>query len=150
MMKTCKDCKIEKQETEFYPTQGDCKDCFRERVRENRKNNRKYYEEYDRKRQRLNFQRIFIHRYSGMLARVEGRATRKYEVEGREICTKKEFFEWCNQNIEQFKKIHSAWKRSKWNNKKSPSIDRIDNHKGYTTKNIRWVTKSENSSKYTK
>jgi hypothetical protein len=148
--KICKDCGEEKEKIEFYSNQGNCKECFKKRVKENRKNNHEQYRLYDIKRQRIDFSRIFRHRYSGMKARIEGRATRRYEVEGRDICTKNEFLQWCEQNIKQFEKIHRAWKKSNWENKMSPSIDRIDNSKGYTIDNIRWISKSINCKKYNK
>jgi len=147
-MKICKDCKKEKQDLDFYPTQGDCKDCFCEKVRKNRAMRKKQYQEYDKNRQRNNYKRIFAHRYSGMLARIEGRSTRKYKVENRAICTRAEFYKWCEQNIEVFKKIHQTWEKSNWDNKYSPSIDRIDNSKGYTINNIRWLSKTDNCKKY--
>lgn len=32
-MKICKDCKVEKQKTDFYGVQGECKSCTKNRVR---------------------------------------------------------------------------------------------------------------------
>lgn len=50
-MKICKDCKVEKPLAEFYPTQGDCKECFKAKVRKNRnETNREYYRIFDKAR----------------------------------------------------------------------------------------------------
>lgn len=149
-MKTCKDCNIKKNVDEFYPTQGECKECTKKRVRKNYKSNRRYYVEYDKKRQRQNFARIFSHRYSGIKARIEGRATREYQVRGKSICTIDEFLSWCNLNLKTFTKLHVQWEKSGWKNLLTPSVDRIKNDKGYTIDNMQWITKSNNSKKYKK
>jgi len=52
--------------------------------------------------------------------------------------------------MKQFVELHEAWKYSNFNRKLTPSIDRIDNKKGYTVDNMQWMTLSNNSSKYTK
>lgn len=50
-MKICKDCKVAKEEADFYKGQGDCKECFKARVRHNRNVvNREYYLTYDKQR----------------------------------------------------------------------------------------------------
>lgn len=155
-MKKCFKCKKSKELYLFYVHSkmsdghlGKCKECVKESVRENYSKNRLYYQKYDIDRQRSSFRRIFRHRYSGMLARIEGRATRTYAVENRDIATREDFLMWCNKNIISFKKIYYIWKKSGWENKLSPSIDRIDNNKGYTLDNIQWLSKKDNVSKYT-
>lgn len=49
-MKICKDCKLEKDELEFYGIQGECKTCTRQRVQKNRKEKRSQYIAYEQKR----------------------------------------------------------------------------------------------------
>jgi len=149
MNKTCKDCKVEKELSEFYPSQGNCKECFKESVRKNRLLNKEYYQDYDKHRQRYSINRIMRHRYSGMKQSVEGRNSHKRSSEGKDICTQEEFFNWCEENKTIFNRIYKDWKKTDFIQKKSPSIDRIDNTKGYTIDNIEWTTQSKNSSKYT-
>ena len=149
-MKTCKDCKKEKENLDFYGVQSDCKDCTKSRVKQNRNSNIDYYKQYDKNRQKYDFNRIFRHRYSGIKARVEGRASRTYKVEGKPMCTLNEFINWCHNNMDVFLRLHRIWKRNSYKRGFSPSIDRINNNKGYTLDNIQWILQKENCSKYNK
>ena len=57
--------------------------------------------------------------------------------------TKKEFTEWCiNQGA--FHEIYSRWVEGEYEKYLSPSIDRIDNSKGYEFGNIQIVTWKKN------
>lgn len=46
-MKTCKDCKTEKEDSDFYGIQGECKDCTKKRVSKNYRTRLVYYKKYD-------------------------------------------------------------------------------------------------------
>ena len=63
-----------------------------------------------------------------------------------EICSKEEFKEFAFLN-EKLKKLHNDWIDYNFDIKKSPSIDRIDNSKGYIIGNMQFITHSENVSK---
>lgn len=53
-MKKCKDCKVLKDESEFYTKyQGDCKECFRKAVHRYRLKNIDAIRAYDRKRNEI-------------------------------------------------------------------------------------------------
>jgi hypothetical protein len=155
-MKKCLGCNLEKDLTSFYKNNklfdghfNKCKECIKANVRKNYARNREYYKNYEKNRNRNSFYRIFLHRY-GCLKQRCGGMFRKYKVSGTEFLDKKTFLEWCfeDNNIAKFKKIHSDWEKSNYDHKLSPSIDRIDNNKGYTIDNIQWLTKSQNSKKY--
>lgn len=45
-MKTCKDCKAEKEDSDFYGIQGECKDCTKKRVSKNYRTRLDYYKKY--------------------------------------------------------------------------------------------------------
>jgi len=50
MLKICKDCGTEKEGTEYYGKQNECKDCTKARVKAYRLNNLDKVKEYDRNR----------------------------------------------------------------------------------------------------
>ena len=51
MTKTCKVCGVTDQNAEFYAGVNTyCKECHKEKVRQNRKDKAEYYREYDKKR----------------------------------------------------------------------------------------------------
>jgi len=53
-MKVCTNCGLPKTPEDYYPmTPNQCKECVRERVRENRLSKLEYYREYDIKRSKL-------------------------------------------------------------------------------------------------
>lgn len=152
-MKKCFKCGENKLIDEFYRHKempdghlGKCKDCTKIDVSLNYQLKRDGYKKYEKKRQK-SINRILSHRYSGIKSRVEGRATRRYYVEGKPMLTKQEFYSWYKDRETEFMEIYKIWESNDYKNKFAPSIDRIDNKKGYTVDNMRWVTKSFNSSK---
>jgi len=158
-MKKCFKCNIKKDLTQFYkhPQMSDgtvnkCKECNKKDVRDNLYSKKEYYAKYDRERIRNNFNYIFLHRYSGMMARIKGSIKRNYSVVGKEICRKDEFIKWClsENNLKKFLKLHTKWKQKKYCKKLCPSIDRINNKEGYILSNLQWITQQQNSSKYNK
>jgi len=157
-MKVCFKCGLEKSLDDFYNHKatkdgklGKCKLCTKLDVQNNYKDKNEQYKSYDRRRQRYSKKRMFQHRYSSMKQRIEGRATRKYNVEGKELMSKEEYLMWCaiEGNMKVFDEIYTAWVDSGFNRRMAPSVDRIDNNKGYTADNIQWMAVKDNSSKYT-
>lgn len=157
MSKICFKCNKRKPLCDFYKHKqmGDghlnkCKECARTDVRLNYSENVETKRAYDKKRQRHSRSRIFNHRYNGIRQRVEGRATREYKVKGSECLTYEQYCMWVKSNIDDFENVYQQWASSGFTNKLAPSIDRVNNKLGYIPSNMRWVTKSQNSAKYTK
>lgn len=156
-MKKCFKCQEVKSLDNFYthPQMADghlnkCKSCAKTDVKTHYSANITEKRLYDKLRQRHSFERIFRHRYSLLKQRSEGRAIRPYGVRGKPLISKEQFLEWCNDNIDEFTKLHKEWERSDFSRGLTPSIDRIDNNGSYTRDNIRWITVTENSKKFTK
>ena len=60
--------------------------------------------------------------------------------------TRLELIEWCtSQDI--FDKLYKEWENSNYNKKLIPSIDRLDDYKGYSFNNIQIITWEENDKK---
>ena len=150
-MQECKQCGETKDDSCFYPPTK-CKECMKKNTKKNYKKNIEHYKAYDQNRHRNNIDRIFRHRYAGMKVRVNGNNSHKSSVEGKAILSQNEFLEWCykKENITVFLKLYEDWKKSDYSNKVAPSIDRIENDKGYIIGNLQWITLSNNSRKYNK
>jgi len=62
--------------------------------------------------------------------------------------TRTEFKLWALSDVE-YNKIYSAWVASGCEKDLAPSIDRLDETKGYSFDNVQWVTSDQNVSNYT-
>ena len=60
--------------------------------------------------------------------------------------SRKEFYEWVVSN-DKWNKLFNEWKNNNFETMKKPSVDRLDDKKGYCFKNIRLVTWKENLEK---
>lgn len=146
-MKKCKDCKIVKKKENFYANQGECKICSCNRIRSNRLKRIEYYKRYDFFRNKENYNLICLRKYSMMKQRVLGRGSHKSSSEGKFILTKQDFMDWCKINKKCFILLQKEWKKSNYNRALAPSIDRIDNKKGYSINNIQWLALRDNIKK---
>lgn len=104
---------------------------------------------YQTEQRRYNFVRIWQKRYAHMVARHEGRSTNSSNANGKGICSKEEFFEWCKkiENLDSFVALYYDWFQSDFLLGYSPSVDRIDASRGYTCDNLQWLSFEENCRK---
>ena len=80
-----------------------------------------------------------------MLSRVTGVQWRKAHLyKGLPILSRKEFYV-ISKSDPDFLRLYIQWKDHKYDQKFTPSINRIDSSIGYENFNLEWITHSENS-----
>lgn len=84
--------------------------------------------------------------YSEMSRRVKTYDPERPNYFGKEICTKEDFINLFLYDSE-FLRLYKKWQNSDYKRKHAPSIDRIDNEKGYIISNLRFTTHFENTGK---
>lgn len=98
------------------------------------------------------FATIWTRKYADMRARTSGQRSKRCNSYGKSCLSKEEFTKWCTSQpqLTIFIIIYMDWVRSGFNVMLSPSVDRIDNNKGYTIDNMEWMTLMENMEKHDK
>ena len=148
-MKKCITCRAEKELEEFYKHPftsdgrlGKCKDCCKryQSTRDTRA--------YDLNRYRNNVKRHLSVKYSMIKTRCSG-SKQSPSYAGREFLTREEWDKWCEQSYSTFISLYENWRASGFQKRLAPSIDRVDNNKGYIVGNLQWLTQSANTSKFT-
>lgn len=76
------------------------------------------------------------------------RRRRDVWVTGDELISKDEFIEFCKDNEGEIRELWENWKANGYDRKLTPSLDRIDNNKGYVRGNLQFLTLFENQQKY--
>lgn len=147
-MKQCKKCLIFKNldDFQYHPENkdrknGKCKFCLNEeqRIRRREKNN-SYTFTYEK-----TYKGFLVRLYRNMRSRITGIQKKNfYLYEGKEILDKETFYNWALNN-KMFYELFENYKKSNYDRKLAPSVDRVDSNLGYTIDNIEFVTLSENS-----
>ena len=153
--KKCFKCGKIKPLSEFYPHPqmadkhlNKCKECARKDTRDNLKKRWKQYRNYDWARHHTNKERFLAHKYLGMKARALGKGGHPTGATGKPFLTKEEWQEWCEATSLVFDNLWEQWKKSGFERRFTPSVDRIDNSKGYEKDNLQWMTMEKNLQKY--
>lgn len=76
---------------------------------------------------------------------IRSRVQRNKDYQGLHLLTREEFYAWAFS--EEFERLFEEYKKSGWDRKLAPSVDRIVPEKGYAAPNMRWLTVSENSAR---
>ncbi len=121
-MKKCIKCKKELSESSFYPRKGKysnshCKKCQSSLATERSRT------------------------LKGLPSRIHSRQKASSKIRGHKspVYTVAELCEWMlSQPI--YYELHAEWVESGYDKKKTPSIDRLDDYKGYSFDNIRIMT----------
>lgn len=80
-----------------------------------------------------------------MKSRVDGRMHKYPELwAGKPIMPRDVFLSWA-KNHPQLLEMYKRWVSCDFDQKLTPSINRLDSSKGYTLDNVEWVTNSQNS-----
>ena len=156
--KICSMCKIEKPIQDFYKRRDNgyiscyCKKCTIERsnnyrlnsTEEQLKNRKKWKHEYDQKNKR-----DINQWYSNMYRSMKIRNRSKFGLELP--FSLEEFTEWININYKDiFVKMFQEYVDNNCDKYLKPSIDRIDDYKGYSLDNMQLLTWRENDIKGSK
>lgn len=156
MKKRCFKCNKLKKLEQFYKhpkmpdgTVNKCKNCNKKENILNRNKKRDFYLALDKERYRKNINRLLQTRYLGMVYRVNKKRGNSSSFK-KQICTYDEFMNWAKQKevLEKLQSLIKNWEKNNYIIKLSPSIDRIENSKGYTIENMQWITQQQNSSKH--
>lgn len=90
-------------------------------------------------------QGFLMRTYRNMKSRVTGIQKKKAHLYWHcPLLSREEFYEWSQQSGE-FMALYYAWVMTNYDQRVTPSIDRIDSKGGYVIGNMQWITHSENS-----
>ncbi len=84
--------------------------------------------------------------YSEMSRRVKTFDNKRPNYYGKNICIKEDFMIWFIDDF-NFLTQYQLWRENNYQRKYAPSIDRIDNTKGYSLDNLRFISQAFNSIK---
>lgn len=88
---------------------------------------------------------FLVRKYRNMESRIKGIQKKKFHLyKGKCLLDREEFYKWSLMSKE-FDRLFKEWELSNYNQKLTPSVDRVNPSIGYELSNMEWVTNSENS-----
>ena len=83
--------------------------------------------------------------YRNMKSRIAGvQKAKHYLYVGKELLPKDEFYAWAKAHPD-FLRLYKEWTLFSYDQRLTPSVNRINPAKGYSISNMEWVTHSQNS-----
>lgn len=83
----------------------------------------------------------------GLILQMYGNMKYRSKLKDFTIIVDKYTFENFANNSSEFKELYNNWQNHLYDQRYTPSIDRVDNDKGYIVGNMQFITQSENSRK---
>lgn len=118
-----------------------CKCCVNTKRRQYRKDTNNL----ESKKYEKTVKGFLMRTYRNMQSRVTGVQKKKAHLyKGLDLLPREDFYTWALCS-EDFKLLWEDWIVSQYDQKLTPSVDRVDSSKGYSLCNMRWITHSENS-----
>lgn len=95
-----------------------------------------------------NYNKEYVRSKRGLITKMYNRQSERTKKHGFDKInyTKQEFFKWVLSR-DNFETLYANWEKSNYQTLFKPSIDRLDDYKGYSFSNIRLVTWGENDLK---
>lgn len=88
--------------------------------------------------------------YRNMQSRTNGvQKLKSHLYQNKELLSREDFYSWSLQD-ENFNSLFKTWETEHYNQKLTPSINRVDSKEGYILDNMEWITHSENSRRTTR
>ena len=156
-LKKCNRCQKTKPKQRFDKDKDYCKDCRAIKMRKYYQENKEMYNAkrkiyYKKHKEKFAHKALKkYHSFEGykriMYYRMTQRVKHYKNYKGiKLLVSPKKFLTWINRT-KKYLSMYKTWKKSNFDNKLTPCIDRVNNLGNYSLKNIQLLTKSENSSK---
>lgn len=82
--------------------------------------------------------------YSAMKNRTKGKSTNRPDLyKGKPIVSREVFYTWARHHPE-FLRLYKMWINCDFDQRFTPSVNRLTSKRGYTLDNMEWVTNSQN------
>lgn len=138
MIKKIRICKVNGCRKPSYKNSTLCTACKSRRFRHNNPKNKHSYN-YEK-----TINGFLVRAYRNMKSRITGIQKKKhYLYVGKELLIKEDFYVWSRSNPD-FLRLYKEWVSCGYDQRLTPSVNRINSQIGYTLNNMEWITNSQN------